>query len=265
MYKLAEEDVQRFVDLPELGMGYQFVQRPAGRSNFGHYLLFNCTVLVAEEELTQPDQVRALYEAGNADGFDRLMARLDTAEGVTLGEDWGAFEAIAGTKPSPRWPGAQSGKALHSSPPFAKVLKEARVAVRFSAFQNDRRIRKDGSVARGTYAAPASELLHCITGFGACGRFALPNPSPAKWLSFILVPGGAKYLAGTVAPAFGQAGGGVEVELTDGRIDNPASMWDYQVFSGWDGAQFKTLNLYDDRFIEILALGHKVPSLLSEL
>ena len=47
-------------------------------------------------------------------------------------------------------------------------------------------------------------------GFVAVGRFALPNSLPASHRYQIEAPTGTAVVFGTVAPAFGQAGGGVE-------------------------------------------------------
>jgi len=62
----------------------------------------------------------------------------------------------------------------------------------------------------GTYAAPESEVPFVPTGFVAVGRFALPNTLPASFHYLIEAPAGTSVDFGTVAPAFGQAGGGVE-------------------------------------------------------
>ena len=82
---------------------------------------------------------------------------------------------------------------------------------RFSAFQPDRRVDPvTGDFVRGTYAAPESELPFAPTGFAAVGRFALPNNVPASHRYTIRAPVGTMVSFGTVTPAFGQAGGGVE-------------------------------------------------------
>jgi hypothetical protein len=49
---------------------------------------------------------------------------------------------------------------------------------------------------------------------GAVGRYALPLPIPALHVVEYRLPAGTVIRAGTAAPSFGQAGGGVEVCLT---------------------------------------------------
>jgi hypothetical protein len=91
------------------------------------------------------------------------------------------------------------------------VLATNRVFHRFSAFNPDRRVDPaTGSFLAGTYAVPASEVPFVPTGFVAVGRFALPNTLPASFHYEIEAPAGTAVDFGTVAPAYGQAGGGVE-------------------------------------------------------
>lgn len=86
----------------------------------------------------------------------------------------------------------------------------------FSAYPNDRRVLKDGGLAPGTYATSIGDACFAISGLAVAGRYALPNPSPAIYV-YTIVPGaGIAFLAGTTAPAYGQAGGGGEVCFTAG-------------------------------------------------
>jgi hypothetical protein len=101
--------------------------------------------------------------------------------------------------------------ALPSSLVKHVSLAARRVFHRFSAFNPDRRVDPaTGSFLAGTYAAPASEIPFVPTGFTAVGRFALPNNLPASHHYEIEAPAGTSVDFGTVAPSFGQAGGGVE-------------------------------------------------------
>lgn len=81
---------------------------------------------------------------------------------------------------------------------------------RFSAFPNDRRVHKNGSFRSGTYATTYHDAKAVPSGFAAVGRYALPNPLSARFMYTIVTARVPTYV-GAVAPAFGQAGGGVEV------------------------------------------------------
>lgn len=69
-----------------------------------------------------------------------------------------------------------------------------------------------GSIRKDTYLTSFNDQLFVNSGFGAVGRYALPIPAPASYVhSYTLLPN-TTLLVGTVAPQFGQAGGGVEVK-----------------------------------------------------
>ena len=96
-------------------------------------------------------------------------------------------------------------------------LKAPRAFHRFSAFTPDRRVNPlTGDFLPGTYASPASELPFLPTGFAVVGRLALPNNLPASHHFEINAATGTEVDFGTVAPAFGQAGGGVEAFFSKG-------------------------------------------------
>jgi hypothetical protein len=109
---------------------------------------------------------------------------------------------------------------LHASPPFPFQAQISEELVRFSAFRNDRRIRPDGSLLPGTYVTNKRDAAFAPSGFAVVGQYALPNPIAAGNRFDIKVPPQTAGLVGTVLPAFGQAGGGVEIELTKGAPPN---------------------------------------------
>jgi hypothetical protein len=88
--------------------------------------------------------------------------------------------------------------------------------VRYSAFRADRRIGSQGNVLPGTYATSAMDAKLALTGYGNVGRYALPNLLPPVYQFDITMPTPTPAMVGTIAPAFGQAGGGAEIELTQG-------------------------------------------------
>jgi hypothetical protein len=113
-------------------------------------------------------------------------------------------------------PRYEAHTVLHASPPFPLLTKSQESFVRFSAFKNDRRIQSDGSLLPGSYATSERDAQFGSSGFAVVGRYALPNIMPATNRFDITVPMGTPGLVGTVSPAFGQAGGGVEIEFTKG-------------------------------------------------
>jgi hypothetical protein len=90
-----------------------------------------------------------------------------------------------------------------------EATKPGEVFKRFSAYENDRRIRPDGSLESGTFATTEEDARHVRTGKEAVARYALPNPEPAVNV-FIIKPVPATAVQhGIAQPAYGQPGGGV--------------------------------------------------------
>ena len=92
---------------------------------------------------------------------------------------------------------------------------------RYSAFRHDRRILPSGSVLPGTYATTQNDSALVTSGLGAVGRYALPNPMPARYVHILHPPAGEAIKCGNSTPLFGQAGGGVEILFTGGSPTRP--------------------------------------------
>jgi hypothetical protein len=144
--------------------------------------------------LLKSDMVETGFVAPQPSGFKLLNARIGPLPASSLSSTFGGVTT-----------------ALPSSLVKHDVLAASRRFHRFSAFNPDRRVDPvTGNFLAGTYAAPESEVPFVPTGFIAVGRFALPNTLPASYHYEIEAPKGTSVDFGTVAPAFGQAGGGVE-------------------------------------------------------
>ena len=76
----------------------------------------------------------------------------------------------------------------------------------------------------GTYLTTQLDYPYANTGFASVGRYALPIPLPACYLFQYELSAGITIRAGTVAPAFGQAGGGVEICLQKDEKAKPMAM-----------------------------------------
>ncbi len=112
------------------------------------------------------------------------------------------------------------------------TLKSATQFFRYTSSQKDLRftssqspignIPNTGELSAGTYMTTQKDDAFVNTGFGAVGRFALPMPIPASYRhDYTVLPqinSPIKLDVGTVAPAFGQSGGGIEVKTTS-KVD----------------------------------------------
>lgn len=214
MWSLGETAVSSLVALPETGMGFQLVEAVIW-GNATPLLVLNSerAVDLSEIELVPGDDPAAILRNGL-----RIIDVLKSDVVLTMiaAPQPHSFRLLSSRIAAlPAATTAVAAAAVRAALPSSLVkhdkLSAKRVFHRFSAFNPDRRVDPvTGSFIAGTYAAPASEVPFVPTGFVAVGRFALPNTLPASFHYKIEAPSGTAVDFGTVAPAFGQAGGGVE-------------------------------------------------------
>ena len=173
IYKVPKQTAQKLIETEESGMGYQVI-RHADDLLF----VFNATVAISSDDLFSGEislNTLALF-GGDPDVVDLAdiepleiegdvqLAYSDFMPEVRL-EDvpFRSSEIVAMPDPS-RYPGTRP-----------------EVYFRFTAYIRDRRVDPvTGSYARGTYATTFTDLPFSPSGYAAVGRFALPNPAPAR-------------------------------------------------------------------------------------
>src|SRR5207245_1474422 len=101
-----------------------------------------------------------------------------------------------------------------------KKTKQDDVFMRFTAYKNDRRITANNGLLPGTYATTDADSRNVKTGEQAVERYALPDPKPAKYRFRVVPTKNTEYREGTVQPAYGHKGGGVEVLFDQGTSDS---------------------------------------------
>jgi hypothetical protein len=123
-----------------------------------------------------------------------------------------AFRPVAPAVPAIPPPGAPR--------PVVTVTNGEEGFLRFSWVSPDRRVNSvNGMVAPGTYSAPYRDGVKISSGLEAVGRFALYVVFPARYTVMLTPPIGTPVELGAVAPAFGQAGGGVEAFFPNGFLN----------------------------------------------
>ena len=110
---------------------------------------------------------------------------------------------------NPLWPKTTGAfeRIIEDSAPAGTVVYR----VLSSSFRDSRFF--DGELAANTYVTTLLEQPYLNTGLAAVGRLALPLPLPASYVVQYQLKNDTNILVGTVAPQFGQSGGGVEVLL----------------------------------------------------
>jgi hypothetical protein len=201
-----------FDDLPELGMGFHFGQERSGR---GGYIVLNAEYAIHAKEIGNPVVFRFLAELRDIKSAD-IVPSQNVALFLEVFHRWLSNPSAYVDR-----------RQLHQSPPFSFSPQQNDRFVRFSAFSADRRVGPRGSLRPGSYATSSTDTK-IATGYGNVGRYALPNLLPAIYAFDITVPNGTPGLIGTVSPAFGQAGGGVEIEWPTGApagsVQGPATI-----------------------------------------
>ena len=213
MWSLGAGAISSLVNLPETGMGFQLVEAVVlGMTKPLLVLNADHAIDIAEIGLEFGDDPSVILRNG--------LRIIDTMNSGIVQTMFAApqphsFKLLGSRISLPQIANPIAGGVLMVALPSSLVkhvsLPANRVFHRFSAFNPDRRVDpKSGSLLAGTYVAPESEIPFVPTGFTAVGRFALPNNLPASHHYVVEAPAGTSVDFGTVAPAFGQAGGGVE-------------------------------------------------------
>jgi hypothetical protein len=212
-WSLGASAISSLVNLPETGMGFQLVEAVVlGMTKPLLVLNADHAIDIAEIGLEFGDDPSVILRNGL-----RIMDTMNSGIVQTMfaAPQPHSFKLLGSRISLPQIANPTAGGVLMVALPSSLVkhvsLPANRVFHRFSAFNPDRRVDpKSGSLLPGTYVAPESEIPFVPTGFTAVGRFALPNNLPASHHYVIEAPAGTSVDFGTVAPAFGQAGGGVE-------------------------------------------------------
>ncbi|MGB0911826.1 MAG: hypothetical protein ACPGYT_15815 [Nitrospirales bacterium] len=210
---------QALLDLPESGPGFQFVSADY-QGTRQPFLILNAERAIALSELGD-------FSNGNIDVMVGLWIAKAFTDPYPLITSWG-LESIelATARISSQLPTLESmlpkNLPLHPSTLVKKTnLQRPRKFHRYSPFNPDKRINpSSGDFLPGTYGCPDSEVPFVPTGFAAVGRFALPGGLSASNHYEIEAVAGTDVWFGTVAPAYGQAGGGVEAYFPNGATNS---------------------------------------------
>jgi hypothetical protein len=194
-------------------MGYQTVEVeiPSGTRRG---TVYNADLLVWEEA-PSAHLATSVYErlAGTARDVEARMIRsirvVPREPDVSSSSTMRRLVLAASSRP------ATDGEARGTAP--------GDVFMRFTAYSNDRRITPEKGLLPGTYATTEEDSRAVATGEQAVERYALPNPAPAVYRFRIDPTAGTQHQAGIVQPAYGHAGGGVEVLFTVGTARGTVS------------------------------------------
>jgi len=200
--KVNEQTTEILKALPETGMGFQVV-----RSNQQLYAVFNCirAIEINSDLLIQQDLEDDLED----DEIKIQNPQLITSSEFSLLGLRGAIDPnyAGGTGTFPLIKKYNLPVATN----FYRIIAHGPHDFRYDM--------KKKELSKGTYLTTELDKVYANTGFAVVGRYALPVPLPANYCIQYELPKGTQLKAGTVAPNFGQAGGGVEVLLNDDTVN----------------------------------------------
>lgn len=211
---LDDGSTEALLKLPETGMGFQFLEATV-QGVRKPFLVFNAETAfdVSDLQLADSDDPTSILLNGTRIVY--AIAQLAMMPGhLSLSSITIAAPRITAAGGGPAAPPAPAPSAT-VAPPSSLVksypLPANRVFHRLSPYNPDRRVNPaNGNFLAGTYATTDSDFPFVPSGFAAVGRYALPSIQPASHHYQIEAPIHTPVTFGTVAPAFGQAGGGVE-------------------------------------------------------
>jgi hypothetical protein len=212
--QLSGEQIGALLSQPESGMGFQVVEisRPYAREE-EVWIAFNAELALAFD--------------------DKLEMRRWSEHRSAIPVEWLRDQAVEPGRlyQQPRVVVSRAGVGLQAvtygpssrvaPAPLSLVKQSVTIAGaqyrRFSAFRYDKRVNPHtGDFSPGTYATTVVDEPLSPSGFAAVGRYALPNVSAASFVHSLTTGVGVVVHSGTVAPAYGQSGGGVEVFFPNG-------------------------------------------------
>jgi len=203
-YKLSTEQIRELITQPETGMGYQYVEASMSDFSILKGIVLNSEVFIPEEKIEKIMGRRfltysAVLNEAERPGYIRKISVLGR-DRLHLGE----------TKYFAKSAGVPASQATTSLTGKDQIFK------RFSPYRNDHRIGEDGSLLPGAYATTEADAQNVKTGTDAMSRYALPSDEPAIYVFTIQPPEKTSVRVGTVEPANGKPGGGVEVLFENG-------------------------------------------------
>lgn len=213
---INEKAYRELLKLPESGPGFQIVDATFHGTR-STYIIWNADYAI---DLKEAPSLREDLSGANLGVWinEQALSEITIIAAPSLHD----FSLVGARISSSVITMGVGSSAPTASPPPSTLVKKVNLGAprkfyRFSPFNNDRRIdQKTGDFLPGTYCCPESEIPFVPTGFSAVGRFALPSPRPASFKYEITADVGTDVLFGTVAPAYGQAGGGVEAYFSTG-------------------------------------------------
>ncbi|HUT28235.1 MAG TPA: hypothetical protein VMX13_00475 [Sedimentisphaerales bacterium] len=221
IYKAYSSDTERFLSLPETGMGYQVFEAEihGGVTHKKRYIIYNGELIVdldsrfsdCKKQIKISGFSKVLNEAKSLPiktATISLVSKATLLERQTLSENKEQYKH--------RHRGGQGAK---DNP--KESANGSELFVRLSAYKNDHRVDfEKKKLKKGSYTTTDLDYKDCVKySDDPVDRYALPNDDPIEWAFYIRPKMRDELQRGIVQPAFGHEGGGIEVYFENGTSD----------------------------------------------
>ena len=126
-----------------------------------------------------------LPDLDDLQGFDNYVATPASTSSVARNVEL-VKNPVSFPRPVSLSPSTNSPFFVHGS--FEATVHKLQHFRRFSAFSNDRRIRRDPTLLPGTYITSVNDAQQVNTGLSAVARYALPTHAPAIYRFDVTIP-----------------------------------------------------------------------------
>jgi hypothetical protein len=225
IFKASDSAQQRFLSLPETGMGYQIIEARRYGKTYKDRVKDRFVVYNSELIIDLDDQLRHFNKQIITEGYSKMLGKatllpieISTISLVARSQVTESRTLTASKKKSK---GRHSGGKGAIENPKEKANGKKKF-VRLSAYENDRRIDFNNKKLRpGSYTTTDVDYCSCLTyDDDPIDRYALPSDAQIRWAFYVLPKSDDTLQRGIVQAAFGHDGGGLEAYFQDGTSDN---------------------------------------------
>ncbi len=216
IYKAFYSDTQKFLSLPETGMGYQVIEaKRSGEIYKNKYVVYNGELVIDLD-----NRLLEFKEKIKIKGFSKALSEAENwlceTESISLVSKSLLLEKRVLSETEKKDKKRHSGSGAREHPKESANGRE--IFVRLSAYENDRRIDfVKKRLVEGSYTTTYLDYLECVRlPDDPIDRYALPNDDPVEWAFYVRPETKDQLQRGVVQPAFGHAGGGIEAFFENG-------------------------------------------------
>lgn len=221
IYKAYDSDTEKFLSLPETGMGYQIVEAKQSGVTFKEKFVVYNGELIVDLDNRFPDFKKQIKLSSfpkvlnEAKPWPYETASISLVSKATLLEKRILSENKEQYKHRHR-----GGQGAKDNP--KESANGSELFVRLSAYKNDHRVDfEKKKLKKGSYTTTDLDYKDCVKySDDPVDRYALPNDAPIEWAFYIRPKMRDELQRGIVQPAFGHEGGGIEAYFENGTSND---------------------------------------------